>query len=366
MRYQIRHRTGYAYASQVFESFNEVRLQPLACASQTLLDFDLLIEPPATVISYRDYYGNAVHDFGVAYLHDSLVIEATSDVVTHAGADEPLAGPREGDPDASPAVDALATNDALADEFAEFLGPSSYIPLDDETAALAAALRDEDPGGSALAYFSHAADAVRDRLAYVIGTTNVHSSVAEVLAGGSGVCQDFAHVLISLCRHAGVPARYVSGYLGGVVRASASHAWVEAYIPPYGWLGVDATLGAPCTGQHVKVSIGRDYADVTVLRGTYQGGGQAELDVEVTCETLGGVVAATELRSGEDEPIARLLAIQNLGAMRQYQRGAVLTQAMGGMTQTLMIDELPPPRAQVRPEDGPPTQQPQQQQQARS
>ncbi len=85
----------------------------------------------------------------------------------------------------------------------------------------------------------------------------------------------------------------------------------------------------------------------------------------MTCETLGGVAAATELRSSGDEPIARLVAIQNLGAMRQYQRGAVLTQAMGGMTQTLVTDELPPPRAQVRPEDGPPTQQPQQQQQAR-
>ena len=102
VRYRIRHRTSYRYASEVFESFNEVRLQPLACATQTLLDFDLQIEPPATTISFRDYYGNAVHDFGVAYLHDSLVIEATSDVVTHAGADEPLAGPAEGEPDASP------------------------------------------------------------------------------------------------------------------------------------------------------------------------------------------------------------------------------------------------------------------------
>ena len=364
MRYRIRHRTSYAYASPVFESFNEVRLQPLACASQTLLDFDLLIEPPATVISYRDYYGNAVHDFGVAYLHDSLVIEATSDVVTHAGADEALGGPQGGAADSSAALEALATDGELADELAEFLGPSAYIPLGDETAGLAAALRSEHPDASALAFFSRAAAAVRDRLEYRVGTTNVHSSVAEVLAGGSGVCQDFAHVLISLCRHAGLPARYVSGYLGSVAQSTASHAWVEAYIPPYGWLGIDATVGALCTGQHVKVSVGRDYADVSVLRGTYQGGGHAELDVEVTCETLGGIVAPTELRSGDNEPISRLVAIQNLGAMRQYQRGAVLTQAMGGSTQTLVLDDLPPPRAQVRPEDGPPAQQPQQQQQS--
>jgi transglutaminase-like putative cysteine protease len=363
VRYRIRHRTSYRYATDVFESFNEVRLQPLAGGGQTLLDFDLLIEPPATVISFRDYYGNAVHDFGVAYLHSSLVIEATSDVVTHAGADEPLAGPAAGEADASPALRELARDEALADELAEFLGPSAYIPLEDESTALADALLTEDPETSVLGFFARAADHVRGRLAYRLGTTTVESSVAEVLAGGAGVCQDFAHVLISLCRHVGLPARYVSGYLGSVGVSTASHAWVEAFVPPYGWLGVDATLGTPCTGQHVKVGIGRDYADVAVLRGTYHGGGPAELEVEVTCEALGGVDPAGQLRGGGNEPIARLVAIQNLGAMRQFQRGAVMTQAMGGMKQTLAVEELPPPRVQARPEDGPPSQQPQQQQQ---
>ena len=364
MRYRIRHRTSYRYGSEVFESFNEVRLQPLAGAQQTLLDFDLLIEPPATVISFRDYYGNAVHDFGVAYLHDRLVIEATSDVVTHAEADEPLAGPPAGEADASPAIRELAGNEALADNLAEFLGPSAYVPLADESATVAEAILAEDPETSALAFLTRAADHVRARLEFRIGTTTVESSVAEVLAGGSGVCQDFAHVLISLCRHAGLPARYVSGYLGGVAVASASHAWAEAYVPPYGWLGVDATLGTPCTGRHVKLGVGRDYADVAVLRGTYQGGGHAELEVEVTCESLEGLGPAPHLRVDE-EPTARLVAIQNLGAMRQFQRGAVMTQAMGGRTETLWVDELPPPRAQLRPEDGPPSQQPQQQQQRR-
>lgn len=365
MRYRIRHRTSYRYASDVFESFNEVRLQPLACATQTLLDFDLQIEPPATTISFRDYYGNAVHDFGVAYLHDRLVIEATSDVVTHASADEPLAGPAEGEPDASLSLRAVVGNEALADEHAEFLGPSAYVPLEDDSAALAEALLAEDPETSALAFLTRATDHVRGSLEYQIGTTTVNSSVAEVLAGGSGVCQDFAHVLISLCRHVGLPARYVSGYLGGVDTSTASHAWTEAYIQPYGWLGIDATLGTLCTGQHVKAGVGRDYADVAVLRGTYQGGGQAELEVQVSCEALGGADTAAQLRGSGQEPIARLVAIQNLGATRQFQRGAVMTQAMGGRKQTLAVEELPPPRVQARPEDGPPSQQPQQQQQQR-
>ena len=109
--------------------------------------------------------------------------------------------------------------------------------------------------------------------------------------------------------------------------------------------------------------MGRDYADVAVLRGTYQGGGQAELEVQVSCEALGGVDPAAQLRGTGDEPIARLVAIQNLGATRQFRRGAVMTQAMGGMTETLAVEELPPPRVQARLEDGPPSQQPQQQQQ---
>jgi len=365
VRYRIRHRTSYRYAGEVFESFNEVRLQPLACATQTLLDFDLQIEPPATTISFRDYYGNAVHDFGVAYLHDRLVIEATSDVVTHAGADDQVAGPAEGEPDASPSLRALVGDDALADEYAEFLGPSAYVPLEDDSAALAEALLAEDREASALTFLTRAADHVRGRLEYRIGATTVNSSVAEVLAGGSGVCQDFAHVLISLCRHVGLPARYVSGYLGSVGEATASHAWTEAYIPPYGWLGIDATLGTLCTGQHIKAGVGRDYVDVAVLRGTYQGGGQAELDVHVSCEALGGVDPAEQLRGGGNEPIARLVAIQNLGATRQFRRGAVMMQAMGGRTRMLAVEELPPPRVQARAEDGPPSQQPQQQQQRR-
>jgi len=184
--------------------------------------------------------------------------------------------------------------------------------LSDDSAELAASLRDEDPDASALAFLYRAVDHVRSSLEYRLGTTTVNSSVAEVLAGGSGVCQDFAHVLISLCRNVGLPARYVSGYLGGVESSTASHAWTEAYVPPYGWVGVDATLGTRCTGRHVIVGIGRDYADVAVLSGTYQGGGQATLDVQVVCETLGGSDAMAQLRGGS-APIARLVAYGHAG-----------------------------------------------------
>lgn len=364
MRYRIRHRTSYAYERPVFESFNEIRLQPMACTSQTLLDFDLVIEPPATVISFRDYYGNAVHDFGVPYLHEHLSIHATSDVVTHAAEDEPLAGPRDGEPDASPSLASLREDPAFGDLWAELLGPSSYVVLADASADLARELVDADSETTALAFFRRAADVVRERLAYRVGATTVNSSVAEVLAGGSGVCQDFAHVVISLCRHAGLPARYVSGYLGNVEEASASHAWAEAFVPPYGWVGIDATLGLLCTGRHVKVGVGRDYSDVAVLRGTYHGGGEATLEVSVSSESLEGI-EHVGLGSDGDAERGRLVAFQNLGALRRYQRRAVgLRPAVALLPPRAGVDDLPPPRTQPVGSDDVPTQQPRQQQQA--
>ena len=362
MRYRICHRTSYDYAKPVFESFNEVRLQPLACATQTLLDFDLVIQPPATVIAFRDYYGNAVHDFGVPYLHERLVIEATSDIVTHAGEDEPIGAPGADQDDASLSLATLSGDVALSDEFAEFLGPSSYIVLLDDSAELARRLLAEEPDTTALGFLYRAVDHVRSSLEYRLGTTTVNSSVAEVLAGGSGVCQDFAHVLISLCRNVGLPARYVSGYLGGVESRPPRTPGPRPTSRPTAGSASTRRSARAAPGRHVIVGIGRDYADVAVLSGTYQGGGQATLDVQVACETLGGSDAMAQLRGGS-APIARLVAIQNLGAMRQFQRGTVMTQAMGGLTQTLPLDSMPPPREQRSDVNDVPTEQPRQQQQ---
>jgi hypothetical protein len=177
------------------------------------------------------------------------------------------------------------------------------------------------------------------------------------------VCQDFAHVLITLLRHAGLPARYVSGYLGDVARSTASHAWVEAFVPPWGWVGYDATSGTVVTGRHVTVAVGRDYADVTVLRGTYQGGAEAALEVEVRSETLGRVGAAAAVGGGVERPRGQLWQFQDLGAMRQFQRSAGLGQSLGSMTQVLgepTLAGMPRQRALA---DQVPSQQPQQQQQ---
>jgi transglutaminase-like putative cysteine protease len=362
MRYRITHRTTYIYDSPVHESFNEVRLRPVSDVHQTCLDFELKVDPPASVIAFLDYYGNEVHDFSVPYLHDRLEIQATSDVVTFAGVDQPLAGPAAGDPDRSPSLQGLVTEPAFQNDQAEFLIPSAYVALEPVTAEITASLLARDPGMTAHAFLMVATAHVRERLEYQVGSTTVHSKVGEVLQGGRGVCQDFSHVLISLCRHAGLPARYVSGYLGNVAVSEASHAWVEAFIPPYGWVGMDATSGNACTGRHVKIGVGRDYADVTVIRGTYRGGQAREMEVTVTSEAVGetlGIALGNERRRGE------MIQYQSLGTMRQLQRiGAMSRQfsAMNGMSQRQDGHAVSYP-AEMQTEVETPRNQPQQQQQ---
>jgi transglutaminase-like putative cysteine protease len=336
VRFTLTHRTAYAYASPVHESFNEVRLQPVSDDTQTCLAFDLTIDPPATVITFHDYYGNIVHDFGVPYLHDHLAVEATSDVITFADVDVPLAGPRGGIPDASPFLARLVEDPLIADEYAEFLGPSTYVALDPDSGDLTRALLATAPEMTAFAFLQRAATYILEHFTYQLGTTNVHSTVADVIAGGSGVCQDFAHLLLSLCRHAGLPARYVSGYLGDIAESGASHAWAEAFVPPYGWVGMDATLGTPCTGRHVKIAVGRDYADVAVVRGTYRGGGEATLTVAVHGTVRDGARALTTAPTpGRDRPKGKLIQYQTVGAMSQLQRLGAMTQTLGTMTQTM-------------------------------
>jgi len=364
MRYRITHRTTYTYDADVHESFNEVRLRPVSDEHQTCLDFTLSIDPPASVITFADYYGNAVHNFSVPYLHGSLRIEATSDVVTFADASRPRGGPREGEPDRSPPLAVLTTEPQFTNDHAEFLIPSTYADLEPVTGEIAQAILAADPEQTAWDFLQAAADQVRQRLEYRIGSTTVYSPVAEVLEVGSGVCQDFSHVLISICRHAGLPARYVSGYQGSVSESEASHAWVEAFLPPYGWVGFDPTTGGACTGRHVRVAVGRDYADVTVVRGTYRGGRALDLDVSVQSETIsddrGLVLTGDGRRRGE------MMQFQRLGSMRQFQMaGASMRQAQGMAAVEFSSDTMPMMRSMPEDEAAPHSQ-PQQQQQAHS
>ncbi|MGA2540396.1 MAG: transglutaminase family protein [Verrucomicrobiota bacterium] len=270
MKWAIRHRTAYRYASAVRDSFNEARLRPLTSRQQRLEHFQLTVHPAARVNHYTDFYGNWVDHFDVAEPHTALELETRAVVTTFAPDTLAL--------DARPGPLAQARLAGRSDPCFDFVQASRFTDTGPETWRLAAEATagETDAWQAALALMRF----VRERMAYEPQTTHVHTHAREALAAGCGVCQDFAHVFIGLCRSAAIPARYVSGYLASQ-RTSATHAWTEVFIPSAGWVGIDPTHNRLPDESYVKIATGRDYNDVSPLRGTYRGTQERTMEVEV-------------------------------------------------------------------------------------
>lgn len=273
MYLDIRHTTHYGYARPAWDSFNEVWLHPADDYRQTLLAFELEITPKATVRSRHDQFDNLIHHFHLPADHFELVITATSSVVTY-----PVPAPLE--------VSATVLPD-LRHRFFEYLAPTPRVPLNENWHRAFGALP-LSSGDGLVSYLSAMNTYLHGRFRYAPSATDVNTPLTEFAQHTSGVCQDFAHAMLALCRAAGIPARYVSGYIHAnprgdeqLIGAEASHAWVEAFIPGNGWVGFDPTNGCPVTEAHVKIGYGRDYDDLPPLRGLRRGGGGATLEVTV-------------------------------------------------------------------------------------
>ncbi len=274
-RIRVRHLTRFLYHGPVTDSFNEVRLRPLSDATQTCATFELRLTPEATVREYDDFHKNRVHYFDLPAAHEQLDIEAISIVETRP---DPRPLPL------APFAPALLDEPSIGVEHFDFLSDSSYVPL-------AVPLRHEVKQVLGSTIYDLWADAVRlgehvhDILTYSPNATKVNTRVVDVLETRRGVCQDYAHLMIGLCRGAGIPARYVSGYFLNPARKpddiEASHAWVEILLPGYGWRGYDPTHRRLPGTNYVKLAIGRDYADIRPVSGTFRGRGTREMIVEV-------------------------------------------------------------------------------------
>jgi transglutaminase-like putative cysteine protease len=282
--YAIRHVTSFTYTTPVSESLMEVRMQPRSEGSQRCLRFELGVQPRARVLGYRDYVGNFIHHFDVPARHGQLTLTASA----HVQIDPPPALPASLPDRAWTSVDASAQ---LGEHF-DFRHPSRFAvwndPLLDYARGLgAAAERAHDP----LTTVRQVMAAVHKDFEYVPRSTRVDSPIDVALTARKGVCQDFAHVMIAIVRRLGLPARYVSGYIAQSpngecpgLTASATHAWVEVLFPEVGWVGFDPTNNSEAESHHVRVAIGRDYADVPPTRGVFKGnsGSQLVVSVEVT------------------------------------------------------------------------------------
>lgn len=271
----VRHLTRYEYHGQVWDSFNEARLQPASDSAQLCRKFLLRIDPAAEVREYPDFYGNTVHYFDLKAAHERLAIEALSTVETQPDA--------RGVPPGSLPIVALKSS-AVVEEYFDFLHDSHFVSLE---ADIWREVVDALPQGAQDLWQDTQTIGrhVYSSFTYTPRVTTVNTRPAEVVRTRRGVCQDFAHVMLGMCRTVGIPARYVSGYFLNPNRApdeiEASHAWVEVFLPGYGWKGFDPTHNREPDTRYVKVAVGRDYGDIRPLGGTFRGAATREMSVEV-------------------------------------------------------------------------------------
>jgi transglutaminase-like putative cysteine protease len=276
-RLRVVHSTGYAYKSAVTASFNEARLTPRSDSRQNVILNRVETVPATRSYRYVDYWGTAVTAFDLHAPHTELEVTSSSVVETDRGEM----------PKDKVSWDDLRS-EAVIDRFDEVLSPTHYTPDSKRIRRVGERIaKYHDPQEAVTA----AAHWVHSELRYVAGTTGVHSSGLDALREGKGVCQDFAHLTLIVLRSMGIPARYVSGYLHPKRKAvvgdtidGQSHAWVQAWTG--GWWNYDPTNDTEINEQYVSVGVGRDYSDVSPLKGIYSGEGSTDLDVVVEITRL--------------------------------------------------------------------------------
>lgn len=286
MYYTVRHLTKFVYSNEISESIMETRMHPRSDEYQRCLSFQLSVSPRCRVFSYRDHLANHVHHFDIPGRHEQLVIVAESLVEMEEIAPVPLFLA----PDAWTELDSMVRDE----DYWEFLFPSDFTVPTDRLNRLADELevrRRDDP----LMVLHDLNERIYRYFDYVPKSTAVDSPIDVALEKKTGVCQDFAHIMLALVRsRLRIPCRYVSGYLhhnsNDKDRSvnSATHAWIEALIPQLGWVGFDPTNWLVAGDRHIRTAIGRDYADVPPTHGIYRGRAATDLTVAVRVQPSEG------------------------------------------------------------------------------
>ncbi|HEY1698087.1 MAG TPA: transglutaminase family protein [Trebonia sp.] len=278
-RLRIEHTTTVKYADPVLTSFNEARMTPLTSPAQTVLESRVVVGPGAVPVwTYGDYWGSRVSVFDLPEPHDDLSIRAVASVETTA---PPVPAGRSLTWDQ---VREATANSRLL----EFSLPTPLTTLPED---IAGPVIDGLGGVSPAEAAERVCGQVREHVGYLPGATGVRTDAREAWDKGQGVCQDMAHAAVSLLRAAGLPARYVSGYLHpdpgaepGTTAVGQSHAWIEYWAGE--WAPLDPTSGADVAERHVVVARGRDYSDVPPLKGIYHGPADSVMDVTVEVTRL--------------------------------------------------------------------------------
>jgi transglutaminase-like putative cysteine protease len=271
--FSIHHITRYEYSQPVKESLNQIKIHPLICPTQEILQHDVIISHQPELHLFTDYWGNRTGIFTVTEPHKSLSIESklvvrTIEQMNPASLTNAVINP------------IIPGNDLLLTE----LSLPEQISRQAEIIAIA-----EEINKSSRNYIDviHACNQyIYQNFQYIKGITDYETTVDEILEHKSGVCQDFAHVLLQILRTLHIPCKYVSGYIcpnkNGMRGEGATHAWVEAWIPGYGWAGIDPTNNVWVKDNHVKLSTGRNFYDCSPAKGTFKGAAKQQLSVYVS------------------------------------------------------------------------------------
>ena len=287
MYYSIRHLTKFLYKTPVSESIMEIRMHPRSDANQRCLTFHLSVSPRCRVFGFRDHLSNHVHHFDIPGQHGQLVIVAESLVEMQPHVEIPASLPQSSWEE----LDRLVQQG----DFWEMLLPSEFAIATPALNTLADSLglqRTADP----LSVLHKLNEQLYEYFEYKPHSTKADSPIDLAITTRGGVCQDFSHVMIALVRsRLNIPCRYVSGYLhhGTEFRdrseSTATHAWIEAFLPELGWVGFDPTNRLIAGDRHIRTAIGRDYADVPPTHGIFRGRTKSELSVAVRVTPTEGV-----------------------------------------------------------------------------
>ncbi|MGB8194516.1 MAG: transglutaminase family protein [Chitinophagaceae bacterium] len=273
--FKIHHITKYEYDRQVKESVNEIRILPYHCDEQEVLQQNLVITGHPPVHTFSDYWGNNTGTFNLVYPHQEMVIENKLIVRTTM--------PSEIEMNYETGFNQLKEE---VDSNLNMLELAKPDRIDARKAITEIVSSIYKSSNSIAATVEACCGYIFDNFQYTKGITTIETTVDEILEHKGGVCQDFAHLMLQILRTMEIPSRYVSGYIcpnkNGMRGEGATHAWVEAWIPGYGWAGTDPTNNVWVTNKHVKLAVGRNFNDCTPSKGTFKGVAEQNLSVYVS------------------------------------------------------------------------------------
>jgi transglutaminase-like putative cysteine protease len=273
--FKIYHTTTYEYDRPVKESVNEIKIYPYQCSEQEVLQHDISITGHPDIQTFYDYWGNKTGVFNLLPTHkelsiaSKLLVRTTAPSVTEINFDTGFEQ-----------LDAEVKGEM---KLIELLTPEKIKSQNDINGIISLIDKNEQSIASTI---SSCCQYIFENFKYIKGITNVETTVDEIMEHKSGVCQDFVHLMLQILRTMKIPGRYVSGYIcpnkNGMRGEGATHAWVEAWIPAYGWAGIDPTNNVWVTNNHVKLAVGRNFSDCSPIKGSFRGPAKQKLLVYVS------------------------------------------------------------------------------------